>query len=73
VRRSLQEFEQDLDERRFARIHRSIIVNCEKVSRLALQSSGEYEIVLTSGTRLRLSRRFRKHFQDRMGVLSGGG
>jgi two-component system LytT family response regulator len=73
VRRTLQELEQDLDERRFARIHRSTIVNCEKVSGLELKSSGEYEVVLNSGTRLRLSRRFRKPFQDRMGAMSGEG
>ena len=72
VRRTLQELEQDLDGRSFVRIHRSIIVNCDKVSKLELQSGGEYEVVLNSGARLRLSRRFRKPFQDRMGAMSGG-
>jgi two-component system LytT family response regulator len=72
VRRTLQELEQDLDDRRFARIHRSIIVNCDKVSGLELQGGGDYEVLLNSGVRLRLSRRFRKPFQDRMAAMSDG-
>ena len=64
VRRTLQELEQDLDEDTFIRIHRSIIVNRDKVRGLELQSSGEYEVVLDSKVRLPLSRRFRKRFQD---------
>jgi len=71
VRRTLHELEQDLDERLFARIHRSIIVNCDRVSGLELQCNGEYEVVLNCGTRLRMSRRFRKPFQDRMSAMSG--
>jgi len=66
LRRSLQALEKELDEKTFVRIHRSIIVNCDKVRGLELQRSGEYEVVLHSQVRLQLSRRFRKHFQDRM-------
>lgn len=72
VRRTIQELEHDLDPRRFFRIHRSIIVNLERVHGLELQESGEYEVVLDSKVRLRLSRRFRKRFQDRLGKLSIG-
>jgi two-component system, LytTR family, response regulator len=64
VRRTLQELEQDLDENMFVRIHRSIIVNRDRVGGLELQSGGEYEVALDSGARLRLSRRYRKRFQD---------
>jgi DNA-binding LytR/AlgR family response regulator len=39
---------------------------------LELQESGEYEVVLGSKIRLKLSRRFRKRFQDRLGELSSG-
>jgi two-component system LytT family response regulator len=70
LRRTLQELEQDLDARMFARIHRSIIVNLERVRGLELQDSGEYEVVLDSTARLRLSRRYRKRIQDRLGELS---
>jgi two-component system, LytTR family, response regulator len=72
VRRTLQELEQDLDERTFVRIHRSIIVNLDRVRGLELQESGEYEVMLESGARLRLSRRFRKRLQDRLSALTNG-
>jgi two-component system LytT family response regulator len=72
VRRTLQELQQDLDESKFVRIHRSIIVNCDKVCRLELQTSGEYEVVLNSKARLRLSRRYRKQFQSRMTAIGAG-
>ena len=72
VRRTIQELEQDLDPRSFFRIHRSIIVNLERVRGLELQQGGEYEVVLDSNIRLKLSRRFRKRFQDRLDELSSG-
>jgi two-component system LytT family response regulator len=72
VRRTLQELEQDLDERRFVRIHRSIIVNLDRIQGLELQDGGDYEVVLDCGARLRLSRRFRKRLQDRLGAIPGG-
>jgi two-component system LytT family response regulator len=63
LRRSLQALEQELDEKTFVRIHRSIIVNRDRVRGLELDSSGEYEVVLDSQVRLHMSRRFRKNFQ----------
>ena len=70
LRRSLAELEQDLGEERFTRIHRSTIVNVERIRGLELQAGGEYEVVLGSGVRLRLSRRYRKRLQERMEMLS---
>ena len=70
IRRTLSELEQDLGEERFIRIHRSIIVNLDRIQGMELQIGGEYEVVLKSKVRLRLSRRFRKHLQDRMDTLS---
>lgn len=69
LRRSLQTLEKELDERMFLRIHRSVIVNCSKVRGLELDGSGEYEVVLHSRARLKLSRRYRKRFQARMGAI----
>ena len=68
LRRTLSELEQDLGEEKFIRIHRSIVVNIERIRGLELQASGEYEVVLQSKVRLRLSRRYRKRLQERMGV-----
>jgi two-component system LytT family response regulator len=70
IRRTLAELERDLGEGRFIRIHRSIIVNVDRIHGLELQSGGEYEVVLKSKVRLRLSRRFRKRLQDRMAAMS---
>lgn len=69
LRRSLSELEKDLGEK-FIRIHRSLVVNLERIRGLELQSRGEYEVVLKSKVRLRLSRRYRKRLQDRMGAIS---
>lgn len=68
LRRPLSELEQELGEERFVRIHRSTIVNLERIRGLELQTGGEYEVVLRSKTRLRLSRRYRKRLQERMGA-----
>jgi two-component system LytT family response regulator len=70
LRRTLQELEQDLDAKTFARIHRSIIVNLERIRGLELQDSGDYEVLLDCTARLRLSRRYRKRIQERLEELS---
>jgi two-component system, LytTR family, response regulator len=70
LRRSMAELEQDLDPNMFCRVHRSSIVNLERVQGLKLAEDGEYEIMLENGTRVRLSRRYRKHLETRLG-LSG--
>ena len=67
LRRSLSELEQDLGDEKFIRIHRSIVVNLDRIRGLELQAGGEYQVVLKSKVRLRLSRRYRKRLQDRMG------
>lgn len=66
LRRTLQDLERDLGDEKFIRIHRSIIVNLERVSRLELRESGDYEVVLKSKNRLRMSRRYRKRLQERL-------
>lgn len=67
VRRSMNELESDLDPSRFCRIHRSTIVNLDRVRELRFDSDGEYELVLADATKLRLSRRYRKEVQARLG------
>ena len=65
LRRSLSELEQELDARLFCRVHRSAIVNLKRVRSLELSESGA-EVILASGARLPLSRRYRKDVQARM-------
>ena len=49
-----------LDPRLFARIHRSIIVNVDRVGEVQPWVGGDYVAVLTSGKKLRVSRNFRE-------------
>jgi two-component system LytT family response regulator len=69
LRRSMGELLRELDAATFCRIHRSAIVNMRRIRALELNDAGEYEVILDSGERLRLSRRFRKDLQARMGTL----
>lgn len=64
IRRTMSELERDLGDLKFVRIHRSTIVNLDRVRGLELQSSGEFAVVLQSGAQLRLSRRYRKRLRD---------
>jgi two-component system, LytTR family, response regulator len=68
MRRTLLELEHDLGEEKFIRIHRSIIVQLDRIHGLELQNGGDYEVILKSKVRLRLSRRFRKQLQSRLSV-----
>jgi len=68
LRRSMAELEEDLDPNMFCRVHRSSIVNLERVQGLKVAEDGEYEILLGNGTRIRLSRRYRKHLETRVGM-----
>jgi len=68
LRRSMSELDQELDPACFCRIHRSTIVNLDRVRGLRLNEDGEYEVLLENGIRLRLSRSYRKQIQSRMRV-----
>jgi two-component system, LytTR family, response regulator len=72
LRRSMAELEEELDEADFCRIHRSAIVRLDRVRGLELNESGEYDVLLDGGTRLRLSRRYRKQLQARLLVRDSG-
>jgi two-component system LytT family response regulator len=67
LRRSLAELERDLDPKMFCRVHRSTIVNLGRVQEVRFDSSGEYEVLLRAGSKLRLSRRYQKQLQARLG------
>jgi two-component system LytT family response regulator len=66
LRRSMSELDQELDQTVFCRIHRSTIVKLDRVCGLKLDENGEYDVLLDNGTRLRLSRRYRKQLQSRL-------
>jgi two-component system, LytTR family, response regulator len=66
-RGAISELEAQLDGERFIRIHRSTIVNLERVQELRPLFHGEYEVILRDGTALTLSRRYRTKLQEAIG------
>jgi two-component system, LytTR family, response regulator len=67
VRRTLQDLIIQLGKDRFVRIHRSFAVNLQAIGSLTPLFKGDYELHLRNGQRLRLSRRYRDAFFERMG------
>jgi two-component system LytT family response regulator len=59
IRTPLSELAEKLDKLHFARIHRSTIVNLDRVREIQPRSHGDCDVVLHDGTQLRLSRSFR--------------
>jgi two-component system, LytTR family, response regulator len=67
LRETLTNLESQLDQNRFLRIHRSTIVNLERIRELQTQSHGELTVVLDDGKQLKLSRGYR----DRLTTMLG--
>ena len=59
LRGTMAALEETLDPRRFTRIHRSTIVNLDRVREIRPEWHGDYDVVLTTGDVLRLGRRYR--------------
>ncbi len=66
-RETMNRMESRLDTRRFARIHRSRIVNTERIKELQPWFNGDYVVILRDGQRLTLSRGYREKLQQRLG------
>ena len=60
MRGSLTNLEEKLDPKKFLRIHRSTIVNLASVKEIHSMFRGEYVLILENGTKLKLSRSYRK-------------
>ncbi|MGH7471309.1 MAG: LytR/AlgR family response regulator transcription factor [Longimicrobiales bacterium] len=70
VRESITRLESMLGPGQFARVHRSTIVNLNRVRELRPWFSGEMIIVMHSGAELKLSRTYRKDLERRVHILS---
>jgi two-component system LytT family response regulator len=66
-RETMSRMEARLDVRRFVRVHRSHIVNTERIKELQPWFNGESVVVLRNGTRLPLSRGYRDRLQEQLG------
>jgi two-component system LytT family response regulator len=67
IRESMTSLEQRLDPRRFFRIHRSAIVNLDRVKEIEPFIRGDQVVVLSDGTKLKLSRGRREELETRLG------
>ncbi|MFO0965190.1 MAG: LytTR family DNA-binding domain-containing protein [Gemmataceae bacterium] len=68
LRESLTALEKRLDPARFARIHRSTIVNLERIRELQPVFHGDYVLILRDGTELAVSRNFRDKLRAALGA-----
>jgi two-component system LytT family response regulator len=69
VRRSLADLAATLDASLFCRIHRSVIVNLSRVTRISNDAEGGSAVILRDGTSLPVSRRYWRDLRARMGRL----
>ena len=67
LRETMGGLEARLDPESFLRIHRSTIVNLERVKQMQASFHGEYVVLLRDGTRLTLSRGYRDKLQKFLG------
>jgi len=67
VRETLQSLEGRLDPARFLRIHRSTIVNLDRIRELHPLFHGDYAVRLRDGTELTLSRNYREKLGEPLG------
>jgi two-component system LytT family response regulator len=66
IREAMQTLEDQLDPARFFRIHRSAIVQLDRVDALVRAQSGESEVLLKNGVRLRIARGRREELERRL-------
>ena len=70
IREALSVVESSLSPDRFARIHRSTVVNIDRIRELQPWFAGDYIVLLKDGTQLKLSRTYRDQLQVRLHALS---
>jgi two-component system LytT family response regulator len=67
LRETMNSIESRMHPETFFRIHRSHIVNIERIKELQPWFNGEYVVILRNGTKLTLSRGYREKLQERLG------
>ncbi len=65
---TISSMEQKLKPYGFLRIHRSTLVNKDRISELRALDNGEYDVFMRDGTQLKLSRNYRASLQE---ILAG--
>lgn len=70
IRETMHALDEQLPSSKFARIHRSTIVNLDRVVALEPMFQGDYTVILRNGVRLRMSRRRREVLRDVLKTFS---
>ncbi|MGB0522975.1 MAG: LytR/AlgR family response regulator transcription factor [Flammeovirgaceae bacterium] len=68
IRESMNTLETQLDPKLFFRIHRSSIVNLNRIQELQPYFKGDYMVILQDGTQLKLTRTRKEAFQRAFGI-----
>jgi two-component system LytT family response regulator len=71
LREKMNDLEGRLDPARFVRIHRSIIVNLDRIKEMHPHFNGDYIVVLEDGRQLRMSRTRRELLESRLKINHG--
>jgi two-component system LytT family response regulator len=64
IRKTLKQFEQELDPNLFPRVNRSAMINLSKLTRLTPNSNGEYLAQLSSGDSVKVSRKYKFKLEE---------
>lgn len=64
IRSAMHQFEEKLDPEKFARIHRSTIINIDRVREMHPLFNGDQLVIMKSGKELILSRNYRERLKD---------
>ena len=64
IRKTLKQFQDELDSMLFKQVNRSAIINTAKLSKLTPNSNGEYMALLSSGDSVKVSRKYKLLFNE---------
>lgn len=64
VRKTMKQFEKELDLSIFTRVNRSCIINSTKIQKLSPNSNGEYYAHLACGKKIKVSRKYKSHLSE---------
>lgn len=67
LRDTISSMEEQLDPKKFLRIHRSAVVKIDRIQELQPWFHGEYRVILQGGVELMLSRKYRDRLQEALG------
>jgi two-component system, LytTR family, response regulator len=65
----MSQIENQLSFHNFIRIHRSTIVNLDRIKELQTHFNQEHLVILKDGTELALSRRYREKLSEKLGKI----